>query len=449
MTSPLAIITRFQNLGYSPKMSQDLSIKLRLINTICITAITIWLLDKILVDIRQQLYYEALITSPLAIAFSLPLVANKYGKVNIAGKLLIILTSLVISYLYFSFGRLPFYELIFIVIFIVILHIESNKYTIAMLLAFVIICWYLPYRYHVQHPDSSSIPYSQPGTLIVIFASLILIYAISTTVVAQLNKYLRQQDKLIEKQTENLELLQRKNQSQKLKEQRLKEKNKEIELFFLLCSELLSRPTQELIQQSKSLQFALSSNPNEEAKNYINIVHNSSKRMGQLVDAVFDYAAIKENSPKNTVNCNDIINEIKLDLQHSIQSSNTKIFHNELPVLNANKIEIRMLFQNLISNSIKYSKTHQPTIISINASDIDDYWEFRFSDNGIGIDHKHQNNIFKMFHKLHSTDVYEGTGIGLSHCKKIVEMMGGKIWVESEPGLGASFFFTVPKTNQS
>src|SRR5581483_6196015 len=105
--------------------------------------------------------------------------------------------------------------------------------------------------------------------------------------------------------------------------------------------------------------------------------------------------------------------------------------------------ELKLLFQNLISNSIKFQKAGVPPIIQITAQKENSYWHFMFTDNGIGIDRQYQHRIFIIFQRLHNRSEYEGSGIGLAHCKKIVELHGGKIWVESEPGKGSTFHFTL------
>jgi light-regulated signal transduction histidine kinase (bacteriophytochrome) len=103
------------------------------------------------------------------------------------------------------------------------------------------------------------------------------------------------------------------------------------------------------------------------------------------------------------------------------------------------------LFQNLIGNALKFSQPNSRPIVLVNAEDRRDHWLFSIEDNGIGIDKEHADRIFVIFQRLHNRDKYEGTGIGLSICQKIVHQMGGKIWVESEPLRGATFFFTLPK----
>jgi light-regulated signal transduction histidine kinase (bacteriophytochrome) len=116
-----------------------------------------------------------------------------------------------------------------------------------------------------------------------------------------------------------------------------------------------------------------------------------------------------------------------------------------LPVIKASKTSIRQVFQNLISNAIKYHKKNVAPNIKISAEELPAYWQFSFSDNGIGIDPIFFDKIFILFQRLHHRDEYSGTGIGLAICKKIIEAHKGQIWVDSEPGKGSTFYFTIQK----
>jgi len=120
------------------------------------------------------------------------------------------------------------------------------------------------------------------------------------------------------------------------------------------------------------------------------------------------------------------------------------ITNDHLPVIKGYETEIRLLFQNLISNAIKFRKPGAIPVIHIGCKDTPAEWTFCVKDNGIGIDHKYLKKIFQIFQKLHLSSEYEGSGIGLAHCAKIVELHGGKIWVESAPGKGSTFYFSLP-----
>ena len=137
--------------------------------------------------------------------------------------------------------------------------------------------------------------------------------------------------------------------------------------------------------------------------------------------------------------------QIKEDLNEKIMSTNATVNADCLPNIKAYKTELRLLLQNLITNAIKFQKSANTPQIQISAEEHDDHWQFAVADNGIGIEEKNQDKVFNIFTKLHNREEYEGTGIGLAHCAKVVDMHRGKLWIESEFGEGSTFYFTIPK----
>ena len=137
------------------------------------------------------------------------------------------------------------------------------------------------------------------------------------------------------------------------------------------------------------------------------------------------------------------LDDVLTNLKASIKENNAQITHDILPTINGDPLQINQLLQNLIANAIKFHGENQPSI-HVSAQEVGKDWLFSISDNGIGIEQHHQEQIFNIFKRLHTRDEYEGTGIGLSICKRIVQKHGGKIWVESEPGNGTTFYFTIP-----
>jgi len=144
------------------------------------------------------------------------------------------------------------------------------------------------------------------------------------------------------------------------------------------------------------------------------------------------------------VDCKKLVEVIQQDLEARIKNTRTTFEIGELPTVRGFQTELRLLFQNLISNGIKFSKPGVAPVIKISAKE-QDGWTFTIQDNGIGIANKNKDKIFNIFQRLHSTDEYEGTGIGLAHCKKIVELHKGDLWLDSKLGKGSTFHFTIPK----
>ena len=133
-------------------------------------------------------------------------------------------------------------------------------------------------------------------------------------------------------------------------------------------------------------------------------------------------------------------------MDNSIKESNAEIHSDTLPILNGYYMGIKSLFQNLISNAIKFRNKDVNPIVNITAQKKDNEWLFAIKDNGIGIDKIYYDKLFIIFQRLHTKDEYPGTGIGLAQCAKIVELHGGRIWVESEPEKGSTFYFNIPET---
>jgi len=143
------------------------------------------------------------------------------------------------------------------------------------------------------------------------------------------------------------------------------------------------------------------------------------------------------------VDSNEVLNRVLEKLELTIQETNAFIKAENLPILNAYKFEFGILLENLITNAIKYRRENTIPEIAISAVPLHKGWQIEVKDNGIGIEEKNLEKIFNMFQRLHNRKEYEGTGIGLGYCKKIVELHKGTIWVESIPGLSSTFYFTI------
>jgi len=146
--------------------------------------------------------------------------------------------------------------------------------------------------------------------------------------------------------------------------------------------------------------------------------------------------------PKKT-DLNDLVRNIITGLQSSIENKQAEIEVGDLPTLYVHPREMGVLFQNLISNAIKFSRDGVSPKINVSSEQKNGHWQFSVKDNGLGIDKKFYEKIFVIFQRLNPRSKYEGTGIGLAHCKKIVELHKGEIWVESIPGEGSEFYFTI------
>jgi PAS domain S-box-containing protein len=220
-------------------------------------------------------------------------------------------------------------------------------------------------------------------------------------------------------------------------------KNKELEQFAYVASHDLQEPLRTTSSFVELLRKQYYGKLDENADRYIDYVIQSSDRMKTLIKDLLDYSRIGREKQFEPVNCNLVLAEVLADLAKVIKENQAQIKSGNLPVVNAFPTELKLLFQNLISNSIKFQQQGIAPQIEISTTKQPNHWHFQFRDNGIGIDKQYQQRIFIIFQRLHNRSVYEGSGIGLAHCKKIVELHGGKIWVESELGKGTIFHFTI------
>ena len=225
----------------------------------------------------------------------------------------------------------------------------------------------------------------------------------------------------------------------------IKSKNKELEQFTYLTSHDLQEPIRTIINLSALLVEEIEGdNQKEELLQYANYISGASTRMRDLVTSLLDYSRLGKQSDLIQVNLNITVDDILCDLTTLIESTNSTVNVGKLPTVVGYGTELRLLFQNLISNGIKFRGSKNP-IISISATESPEVYSFEISDNGIGIEEKNLKKIFMIFKRLHNRSDYEGSGIGLAHCEKIVEMHGGKIWAESKYGQGSTFRFELPK----
>jgi len=224
----------------------------------------------------------------------------------------------------------------------------------------------------------------------------------------------------------------------------LERKNKEIEQFAYVASHDLQEPLRTVSNFSGLLGRKIERYDDKEASEYIGVINGAAKRMSNLIFALLEYSRIGKEPGKVLIDCNEMISELMDDMAVSIKESHAKINVDRLPVLKG-YAELKSLFQNLLSNAIKFRRPGVEPIITIAAKDRGKEFVFSIKDNGIGIEDIYYERIFLIFQRLHTRTEYEGTGIGLSQCKKIVELHGGKIWVESKFGQGSTFYFTIPK----
>ncbi len=224
------------------------------------------------------------------------------------------------------------------------------------------------------------------------------------------------------------------------------ESNMQLENFAYLASHDLKSPIRSIVSFAQILQKSGMERLSTDEKDYLNFIIRASRNMQHLIDDLLMYSRVNTQKIKlSTINIRNLIKVIELELQSEIHQKNAQIICDKLPYIEADLTQMRQLFQNLITNAIKFQRTDVPPIVNICSKEEDEHYRFKVQDNGIGIPKEYQERIFLLFKKLHNPSEYEGTGIGLSLCKKIVEQHQGKIWLESEPNQGTTFYFTIGK----
>jgi light-regulated signal transduction histidine kinase (bacteriophytochrome) len=184
----------------------------------------------------------------------------------------------------------------------------------------------------------------------------------------------------------------------------------------------------------------------KDSMEYMDFILTGVSRMQSLLDDLLKFSTIgRKETDKKLTDLNDTIYNVIQNVQYTIQEKSAEIYIEPLPSLKVFPIQMIQLFQNLISNALKFIPNDKKPIIKIKVKDENDFYEFQIQDNGIGIQKEYLEKIFLVFKRLHSKEQYEGTGIGLATCKKIIDNVNGKIWVESDYGNGTTFFFTIPK----
>ena len=225
----------------------------------------------------------------------------------------------------------------------------------------------------------------------------------------------------------------------------LERSNEELEQFAYVTSHDLQEPLRTIASYTQLLGRRYKDKLDSDADEFMDYIVDATKRMQSLIKDLLEYSKVTSKGEESKlVSTKGIVKDIILDYQVTLKETNGEINCNELPEVYSDKRLLTQVFQNLIGNAIKYRKPEEPSKIHISARKEDNEYVFSISDNGIGIEPQYFNRIFMIFQRLHTLEMYEGTGIGLAIVKKIIDRLHGRIWVESELGKGSTFYFTIP-----
>ncbi len=220
--------------------------------------------------------------------------------------------------------------------------------------------------------------------------------------------------------------------------------NAELREFAYVASHDLQEPLRAVSSYVQLLAQRYKGRLDQDADDFIFYAQDGASRMQRLIEDLLAYSRVgTRKDPFEPIDCEAVFKETLLNLQLAIEDSGARVSHDPLPTVSADRLQLMQLLQNLLSNAIKFRGQCSP-IIHIGVEKRKREWLFSVRDNGLGIEEQYFQRIFQVFQRLHGRDEYSGTGIGLAICKKIVEKHGGRIWVDSAPGTGATFYFTIP-----
>lgn len=226
----------------------------------------------------------------------------------------------------------------------------------------------------------------------------------------------------------------------------LQQSNEELERFAYICSHDLQEPARMMNSYAGILNEKYGTLLDEKGRKYLRFITDNALHMREMILEILAFSRVgREELKLETVDCNQVLSAVLAKFEDVIAKTAAQVDHEPLPTFRTSPTLMHVMFQNLIGNALKFQDGSRAPEISIRSEGRDGVWQFSVEDNGIGISPDFHDKIFTIFQRLHSKKDYPGTGIGLSTCKKFVELCGGAIWFESTPGQGTRFFFTLPQ----
>ncbi|MEZ0541104.1 sensor histidine kinase [Fibrella arboris] len=227
--------------------------------------------------------------------------------------------------------------------------------------------------------------------------------------------------------------------------QELTRSNEELQQFAYVASHDLQSPLKTISSYLKLLETMHGHQLNQDAQRLIDVSTSAAERMRGLINDLLEFSRLGSSVSLAMLDLNEIIGEILDEQQAEILATSATVDVGPMPTIMGHRTDVKQVFQNLLSNSLKYRRAGVPPHIVIWAIDEKEQYQFSVGDNGIGISAQYFDRVFQLFQRLHGRNQYSGTGIGLATCKKVVTSYGGDIWLESTEGMGTTFYFTIPK----
>ncbi|WP_299150679.1 CheR family methyltransferase [uncultured Dokdonia sp.] len=229
------------------------------------------------------------------------------------------------------------------------------------------------------------------------------------------------------------------------KNEELQRINTDLEQFVSICSHDLQEPLGTIRFSSDVILKKFGENLDPKATEYLGYIYGAAGRMADQIKGLLEHSRIGQELERTEVDVQELLEIVKYDLGKRLRECKGEIHLSRMPSIWAYKTELRLLFQNLIGNSLKYCKPDVSPMVRISSFEDDVFWTFVINDNGIGIAQEDLDNVFKIFGRASTQHKYEGTGVGLAHCEKIVKLHDGSIWVDSQVNVGSTFYFKIKK----
>ncbi|MBO0951380.1 sensor histidine kinase [Fibrella forsythiae] len=227
--------------------------------------------------------------------------------------------------------------------------------------------------------------------------------------------------------------------------QELTRSNEELQQFAYVASHDLQSPLKTIANYLTLLEAKYGHQLDPEAQRLVGVSTAAAERMRGLINDLLEFSSLGSNVALEKLNIKEIVDEILEEQQAEILATGATIDVGPLPTIMGHRTDVKQVFQNLITNGLKYRRQGVAPHLVIWATNEKDQYQFSVGDNGIGIDQQYFDRVFQLFQRLHSRNKYSGTGIGLATCKKVVTSYGGEIWLDSTVGIGTTFYFTIPK----
>lgn len=419
------LYNRFTKIGITDDLGFSEKLRIELSNQFIIIALPIAFLHLTYNILGPNSLQEYALTFLWVVILSIPLLLNHFQKYLFARIYLIAVPLLVVSAIFILFGwslRLDFMYPMFI---LVSCYIFSRMASVVAIVSVILSYCFVNLHLSYSPPPLESQIVADSTYIYFAFATLTTI-GLTAKVILKNSAF------------SNITVAQNKT---------LEEQNRELERFAYISSHDLKSPLSNIIGFSDLMEEELQETDSPEIKEYLSYIQTSSKQMYYLIEDILELSKIQNDNSKirTKVDLNKIVEKAKYALTQEIQQKNAQVIYQKLPLFHCNKMEFSLLFQNLIQNGIKYNETPAPKI-EIWAEQQKDTLQIFFKDNGIGIPAQYQEEIFEYFKRLHSSNSYQGTGIGLGLCKKIVQNYQGAIDVESTPKQGSIFILQFPAT---